>query len=203
MLGDVHGDYNKFAQIANRTIYDHRYLIQVGDLGVGFPTTHGRFTEYDGAYAYRFIRGNHDNPTSCRLHRNWIKDGTLETLPSGKRILFVGGAWSIDAQYRTPGLTWWEDEQCSYAELNDFLTLAMATRPDVVITHDGPPQVIPTMFNKELWGSNKTMEFNRNLLDLAPPKLWVFGHWHETRDVQIGPTRFVCLGELQAMDFDL
>jgi Icc-related predicted phosphoesterase len=35
------------------------------------------------------------------------------------------------------------------------------------------------------------------------PKLWVFGHHHQSKDVQINGTRFVCLNELETMTLEL
>src|SRR5215475_1197882 len=104
-IGDVHGKFEPY----KRLIKDRRDTIQVGDMGVGFQGwRNGELVyltnpPYDRMVEgnHRFIRGNHDNPGVCRQQRQWIADGAVEG-----DMMFVGGAFSIDREWRTEGLDW-------------------------------------------------------------------------------------------------
>jgi hypothetical protein len=141
-IGDVHGKFRAYREI----IRDVPASIQVGDMGVGFinPAT-DRPTEnppYDAMVQgnHRFIRGNHDNPGVCRKHSQWIKDGAVEG-----DIMFIGGAYSIDKDYRTPNYTWWADEELSDDEFDLMVPIALAAQPKIMVTHDCPTEVCAQM----------------------------------------------------------
>jgi len=94
-VGDVHGNYRKYLSLiegADRSI-------QVGDFGMGFlsrlDAQHMR--DQLDPIAHRFIRGNHDDPTLCRSTPHWIEDASHD---EEEDIFFLGGAWSIDADWR-------------------------------------------------------------------------------------------------------
>ena len=74
-------------------------------MGLGFS---GVYLPHDEVMNHKFIRGNHDDPQACREHPYWIKDGLIEN-----DIMYIGGAWSIDREYRTEGVSWWRDEELS------------------------------------------------------------------------------------------
>jgi hypothetical protein len=109
VIGDVHGGFRQY----KRLIKGVPASIQVGDMGVGFMRIRAGIERSDGAgdvqylanpphYAmlpgHRFIRGNHDNPGVCRRHSQWIPDGHVEG-----HTMFIGGALSIDRQWRVEG----------------------------------------------------------------------------------------------------
>src|SRR5688572_16611885 len=115
-IGDVHGKFERYKKIIKRCTDS----IQVGDMGVGFRKWKGGELVYDTNPPYdamvdgnhRFIRGNHDNPYVCLKHGQWIPDGTYDGLR-----MFVGGALSIDKEWRTIGESYWEDEELSQVDL--------------------------------------------------------------------------------------
>ena len=195
-IGDVHGKMEQYKFIAEQV----ERSVQVGDFGAGFVElpilTSG----------HRFIRGNHDSPEACKKHPRWIPDGTIEG-----DILYIGGAWSIDQEWRTPGVSWWPDEQLSIMELYDCLSTAIAHYPKVLVTHDCPHSVAPILFggNGDENVSYKTIHPSRtsqaldSILDYVKPDVWIFGHWHNNVDKMIGRTRFICLGELSYMDLEV
>ena len=83
-IGDVHGKYDRYKKIM-KSCTDS---IQVGDMGVGFRQYIGHEIgkmypnpPYDRMVEgnHKFIRGNHDNPATCRSHTQWIQDGYTET----------------------------------------------------------------------------------------------------------------------------
>jgi hypothetical protein len=187
LIGDIHGDFKAYSSI----IQDADDSVQVGDFGVGFGEPYP-----DGVGPrHRFIRGNHDDRKVCRAIPNWISDGHVETGTLGDRM-FIGGAWSIDWQYRTPGRDWWDDEELNQREWEEMMVIYEATKPAVMITHDIPmrirEQVIHNQFNGI--GPTRTSFYLQEMLDLHSPKLWFHGHHHTSYVQTLEGCQFVGLG---------
>lgn len=189
IIGDIHGKINEYTEI----IKGAERSIQVGDFGMGFIK---ELPQFDANH--RFIRGNHDSPEVCKNNPNWIPDGTVEN-----DVMFIGGAWSIDWKYRTPGISWWNDEECSMEQFDEFCEKYREIKPRVMITHDAPIGAIVKMFNPASLYQAKTQLFFEHLLDIHSPQIWIFGHWHIDTTCIYKNTAFVCLGELSYTDIDL
>ena len=199
-IGDVHGHFKPLQKII-----DGRpgAIVQVGDMGLGFPGYQILFLES----RVRFIRGNHDNPEACRKHPNYLGDyGYDPTL----NLFFVSGAWSIDQNLRLQGRDWWPDEELSMAQCSEVLTLWDKIKPDYVVTHEGPQEATYRILTKLLLpGSGQSIRLTRTgqlldqMLAYHRPKLWLFGHWHVAFDEEINGTRFVCLPELAPLTLEL
>jgi hypothetical protein len=182
-IGDIHGKIDRYLPLIQGVD-----SIQVGDFGMGFIPTP------ELPARARFIRGNHDSPEICRQHPNWIADGTIED-----DTMFIGGAWSIDRAYRTEGVSWWPDEELSISELDRMIDMAIAMRPRIMVTHDCPTDAVYHLFNAHPI-STRTQQALNAIWQLAPPEIWLFGHWHQSRDQVINGTRFICLAELEWVD---
>lgn len=200
-IGDVHGKYNRYHAI----IKEHRDTIQVGDMGVGFR----RLLNYNGEYKYSqnpyhdlmvaqnalFIRGNHDNPETCRHHTQWVPDGTVKD-----DMMFVGGAYSIDKMWRTKGEDWWPDEELSPEQFKVIQAIYTTTKPNCMITHDCPKSLYPILHTHHWNDPSRTAPALQAMLELHRPKVWVLGHHHKSFDQVIDGTRFVCLAELEVKE---
>jgi hypothetical protein len=167
---------------------------------------HSQINEFHASGQHRFIRGNHDNPEKCKKEMiGYIPDGTIEN-----DVMFIGGAWSIDHDYRTPGIDWWRDEECSNDELEQFKLIYEINRPRVMITHDGPTLAAYYMFlrgGKRTYGGNnliltRTGEFLQSLFEIHQPEEWYFGHWHHSVQMNINGTKFTCLGILDSLEVE-
>lgn len=189
-IGDVHGKFNAYAKLLDGCDAS----IQVGDMGIGFPGDH---TDPVFPPQHRFIRGNHDNPSVCRQHPNWIRDGSVEG-----NIMFIGGAWSIDECMRTEGVDWWRDEELDYNTLGVFIDKAMINKPDIMVTHDAPYSVCEALFTM-MPIKTRTQVALDCIFQEHKPKLWIFGHWHKDVVKEIDGTTFVCLNELSYFDLDV
>lgn len=205
-IGDVHGKFRQYKKL----LAQGGPTIQVGDLGLGFRRVGGY---RDGSFTtnppharmvaggHRFIRGNHDNPSVCRQHSQCIQDGTIED-----GVMFVGGAVSVDKEWRQPGYNWWEDEELSYRELSIVVDTYARNKPRVMVTHDCPEEIASVMCahsgRKKLDWPSRTRDALQAMLCMHSPKLWVFGHWHFSFDATANGTRFVCLAELECRDLD-
>jgi hypothetical protein len=206
-IGDVHGKFDRYKRII-RTCSES---IQVGDMGIGFRRTQGprvgEFTQNPPhavmvEHNARFIRGNHDNPGACKSQSQWISDGTVEGT-----TMFVGGASSIDREWRIEGYSWWPDEELSYHQLDRMVQQYIAIRPRTMVTHDCPEEVADAMLyhlrREKADTKSVTRQAFQAMLSAHSPALWVFGHWHNSIDFTSNGTRFVCLAELEYRDFDI
>jgi Icc-related predicted phosphoesterase len=134
----------------------------------------------------------------------WIKDGTIQN-----DVMFIGGAWSIDYQWRTKGIDLFEDEELSYEEFNRLISIYETVQPRVMVTHDCPLSVSNKLFierNKSLSGAQyrtRTGSAFETMFEIHKPKLHIFGHWHCDADEVIDGTRFICLNELSYIDVDM
>jgi hypothetical protein len=206
LIGDIHGQFNDYKTYA---VEDAEYSIQVGDFGVGFGQSdywHETVNDFHASGNHRMIRGNHDNPETCRKEMvGWIADGVVEN-----NVMFVGGAWSIDQDYRTPGYDWWRDEELSTTEMDIVFNIYCAAKPEIMITHDCPTLVAYHMFIRSglrTYGGPKlhltrTGELLQRMFEAHQPKFWFFGHWHHTKELDLNGTHFHCLGEMDWVDFD-
>jgi predicted phosphodiesterase len=206
-IGDVHGFKYELGLVVGGLPEDVTSVIQVGDMGVGFGQGdywHESLEDMLRGVNGRFIRGNHDNPSQCREMSTWIRDGLVEN-----DVMFVGGAWSIDYQWRTKGYDLWDDEELSYEELNRVIDIYDMIRPRVMVTHDCPLSVSNHLFiqrNKSF--SNKQYRTRTGaafdiMFEMHKPAAWIFGHWHSNEDEVINGTRFICLDELSYADINL
>lgn len=196
LIGDIHGLVHNWADITK----NHEKTIQLGDFGMGFLHEDKKaIAKNILSENHRFIRGNHDSPEICRETPGWIPDGTVEG-----DLMFIGGAWSIDQARRIPGVSWWEDEEVSQRELNDLVYKYNDAQPRIMITHDCPTQIgFDNHLKYRPWSKQymtRTADAFQQMFHLHQPEFWFYGHWHESRQLDVDGTRFVCLTELETFD---
>lgn len=196
-IGDIHGNARYYSDITE-VEYE---TIQVGDYGMGFGMEQIFFPAKD-----RFIRGNHDDPDKCKKSPNWIPDGLVD----GK-MMFVGGAWSIDRDTRIEGVDWWPDEELTIAELSKILDIYEKNKPEIMVTHDCPSIMANQILLSEARNRgyvkklfpNRTVQALDAMYEIHKPKMWIFGHWHKNMDTYIDKTMFVCIGIDSHIDLEI
>jgi len=201
-IGDIHGAIYNYERIINGATES----VQVGDFGVGFLNK----VEQDFADSlhadgrHKFIRGNHDDPAFCKERPGYIEDGTFD---EERSIMYIGGAWSIDWQKRTPGYSWWFDEELSDEELGLLQAEFMLNKPRVMVTHDAPTSAIWKMLlegtGKHQYKTRTAEAFEAFKNCAHKPEIWLFGHWHVPLDEVIDGTRFICLDIDKHIDLEV
>lgn len=200
LLGDLHGEFTHLKHILKNHQDDWASVTILGDLGIGFP---GLFNPpFKPRIPVHFIRGNHDNPDHLAdlpeqwAEWNWhyIQDGTIKD-----GTLYIGGAWSIDAPYRTPGRDWWFNEELSERQWQQIIQKIRAHEGPIhtVITHDAPMSLYPALgiFDPK---PNRTMHYLEHLYrhelkgDKRPTR-WYFGHHHQPLEVDRAGIIFRCI----------
>lgn len=207
IAGDWHGNYS---WVKNKAVYMcQRFgtdtIIQLGDFGF-IPGT-SEFTKLNNLLAKKgitvfFVDGNHepfdtyrDHPVTedgfqqLGTHIIRIMRGTVFNL-GGTHCLGLGGAGSIDRQYRIAGKDWFPDEYITGVDVEAAVANALTLqqqghRVDFMFTHDAPAGV-NTPLGRLGYKPDPRVEaacaMNRILLgsvvnDVAPRALF-HGHYH-------------------------
>lgn len=172
--------------------------VLAGDVGIGFSDT--MIPPYKMPNI-SYIRGNHDNPEYVKIDPwkevgwNYIKDGSVID-----GVLYIGGAWSTDRYWRTPGLNWWPGEEISALEQQEILTnlINYTGRIHTVVSHDCPVYSYVGNNYKPTSTSEFLDELRRKvLLGNKKPEKWIHGHHHVPLRYSIDAVEFVSLGELE------
>ena len=195
-IGDVHGHFTEFNSLI-RLYKDSDYIIQVGDVGFGFPKTL-QYSDIKFPDNVKFIRGNHDNPNICRKHPNYIGDYGYSSIMN---LFYLSGAFSIDWMYRIQNVSVWGDEELSNNDFNKAAKLYFDSKPSIVVTHDCPKtiQIYLKSHHIEPSKTNTDLEY---MFNEYKPKYWIFGHHHTYKNINILGTNFICLPELYAYTLD-
>jgi len=193
LIGDVHGKYKRYHEII-REKDRHPYTIQLGDFGFDYGTVFNVDEE-----KHKIIGGNHDHYDRIIHIPHYLGDFGYSCL-NGVNYFYYRGAYSIDRQYRTIGIDWWEQEQVNIDQFMKARELYREIKPDIVLTHDCPDEVsLKILDRNQRKYENLTGWALQELLNIHQPDLWVFGHYHKSRTIQHGETKFVCLNELETL----
>ena len=189
VLGDVHADFkrlNRFIDMWNPDI-----ILQCGDFGYwpALETIYQVNTINNNDTKIYFCDGNHEDHYSLKdaikknkteVARNvfYMPRGSVLALPDGRKVLFVGGAFSIDWQHRIDGRDWFSEDELLKEKDIQWIYDMREGDIDIVISHTAPQE-----FKINLgWGPDENIDPSRKVLSyilekLKPPK-WYFGHWH-------------------------
>lgn len=202
--GDWHGNY-RYAHAAMHyaALNDAQVILHVGDFGVWKP-----YKFLDGinksaeqlGLTVLFVDGNHEQ-------HHWLnvqpvdEDGVRRLrervwhLPrgfwwefSGVRFLALGGAHSVDRQYRRRDVDWFAEEHLSIADLH---RASQAREVDVIVSHDAPNDVeipgitsivdystAPPFPPEDLVQSELHRSLVGQVVDELSPRYLVHGHYH-------------------------
>jgi len=191
LIGDVHGKYKHYHEII-REKDRHPYTLQIGDFGFRYDT----LKNVDSTQ-HLILPGNHDNYNDCYNYSHFLGDYGYTSLNRVK-FFYYRGAYSIDRQSRTVGIDWWEDEQVTIDQFMKARELYRIVKPDIVITHDCPDEIgfrLLKPFQRKY--ENLTGWALQELFNIHQPKIWRFGHWHQSWNMNISGTDFRCLNELE------
>ncbi len=180
----------------------------VGEKGLPFPVhfCDGNHEDHHalnnlrwgGKYGAPRPEGWNDPPRAYRVAPGvfWQSRGSTLTLPDGRVVLFVGGAWSVDWSRRRDGVSWFKKEEIlsewDYARFPDV-------HVDIVVSHTSPH-----LFGK--WEPPSDLPFkvlpdpSQDVLDKVfekyRPSLWFFGHFHRRRSGEVDGCKWQSLGAM-------
>lgn len=206
ITGDKHGVFDSLINFSykNKLTSDDIIFI-AGDVGINYNEDHN-----DNRVKRKLskiksnilcVRGNHEKRpehiSSYQIIENeWGKfyqeeeyknllfciDGEEYNI-DGKKILCIGGAYSVDKPWRIMyGFKWFPDEQLSKKEQEDILKKTKGEKFDFVISHTCPQKFVPIerLFpDIDQSTVDKSMEkFLDKIEKNIRYKKWYCGHWH-------------------------
>jgi len=130
------------------------------------------------------------NPIEVLPNVFYMPRASIIKTTKGFTILFIGGANSIDAAWRTPGHDWFHNETISLGDVERLPN----TQIDIVISHTCPHEFT---LKKDFYDGAKfkdpSMDALSLVLDKYKPKKWYFGHFHMHDQGIYNNTRWCCL----------
>lgn len=224
ITGDWHGNVDDYlSRIKKAQVPKGSIILTLGDQGLNYWLNNSdnkrKKKVSDTSYTHLFIRGNHEarpeevegyqlsmveyedtnllaytQPEYPNLH--FLTDG--EHLILGNKVLVLGGAYSVDKNYRlATGNKWWESEQMTETEREHFLSITKDKYYDYVFTHTCPYLARPLEKGLSFVDQSKvdsTMEiFLENIREQITYGEFYCGHWHidETRNDEVGTIHFL------------
>lgn len=135
-----------------------------------------------------------DKPIEIRPHLYYCPRGSTHTLEDGRKILFMGGADSIDKQWRTPGYDWFPEEIITQKDIYNLPD----TKIDILISHTCPESIVKHMFKLGQYiASDPSRLALEYVYNKYRPKQMFFGHFHVWKKgaISIG-NHWTCLNQI-------
>lgn len=211
LTGDTHGNFKRIAEFCDKhNTTKEDVMCILGDAGINYYL--GKIDHFlkeflkDLPITLFCIHGNHEErpqniPSYDEMEWNngivyyeedypnilFAKDGEIYNI-NGKSILVIGGAYSVDKEYRLKNnFMWFEDEQPN-EEIKQYVKEQIKKQEhfDIVLSHTCPIMTEPThMFLKCIDQSKVDKSTERFLQDIADKidfDSWYFGHFHGVLD---------------------
>jgi len=209
LAGDTHGNPKELINLfTDASALGAKTIIQCGDYGFGWSMGEDGICDFSVLTSemasrtgidFYWLDGNHEN--FDELERLPIDPITglrpivnhVTHLPRGSSLTIgntifraFGGAYSVDKEYRTEGVSWWAQETCTDEDVDKAI---MAGSADIFLSHDAPRGVRDTAgLRRKLveWGSKAAeisianQEKVRRALDASGAMLAFHGHLHHS-----------------------
>lgn len=181
--------------------------IQIGDLCLN---PYHKWARFDAPRF--FIDGNHDyfpqlNTNASRPYQvsRYGVQTNLYHIPRGywdNGVLFIGGANSIDRNFRIEGRDWFAEESLSYGQIDRILNIKHPVH--TIISHECPLYFWERAFTYQWYEHINTVTKDLNLiLQEFNPKRWIFGHHHVSLTKEIDGCLYTCLKEGEKWELDI
>lgn len=212
ITGDTHGDMS-VNRLGMKTFPEQKkltkddYVIIVGDFGI--PFYGDKCDKYwldwldSRNFTTLFIDGNHENFDLLYSYEKEIwSDGIVHKLRDsvihltrgqvfnidGLKFFTMGGAWSTDKMYRTPGKTWWAQELPDKFEMDLGLSTLSEYdfKVDYILTHSAPYDFVKQILGHDGEGNiyeKSFLKYLQFIYDETTFKHWYFGHYHKNMDL--------------------
>jgi len=190
LMGNVHCKFSEITKFIND--YNPNIVIQCGDIGIWrgekFPNSNipiyfceGNHEDYDLLYSF----------SSIEISKNIFHLPRTSTLSVGDiTFLFMGGADSIDKNFRTPGFNWFPQETISQRDIYELIDKKI----DIVISHSAPMEFNMDVFS--IPGTDSSRKALSVILEKYNPDRWFFGHFHKSILGNYKNTKWRCLNQV-------
>lgn len=201
VIGDVHGNYEQYDEIARNA----GYTIQVGDFG--FSQTWNKL-HYSGLNPlnHRIVGGNHEDMVAYKLSPFACGNFGIDRIVN-MQFAFVRGAISFN-KHKLIGenpQSWWHDEELNFDEMlscYNYFKESSTILPKIMVTHCAPSFIRNKIIKDDSNFTENTSILLTKIFDYYKPELWLFGHYHKSYCETIGKTTFIGLNELERVIVD-
>jgi Icc-related predicted phosphoesterase len=212
VVGDLHGVFKPLNQLIAAEAPD--VVLQCGDLAYFWPGRKSKGKIKTNSTKVYWCPGNHENWAT--INRDYPPGGIYELeeniflcafgsvleLPDKRRVMFCGGAQSVDWRTRIPGESWWEDEIITDNDLKALSDPKMSS-VDIVISHTKPKSFNFANHKSELKENDVSCRLlDEHVLKEFRPSHWYFGHFHRYEAGTYMGTNWTCLNEASARRSD-
>lgn len=232
LTGDTHGEFERVAEFCGRMITKTEdVMVILGDAGFNYHLNRmdnlGKKFANEQPITWFCIKGNHEKYAGAIESYEEIdafggtvyveteypnilfaKDGevyTFEIESVVKKVLVIGGAYSIDKQYRLAyGHNWFEDEQPSFTvkKLVEDKIEEIGGEIDYVFSHTCPMRYEPREWFLSSYSQDDIDKTTELWLDSIYDKIdtdrWYCGHYHGEKlidNVRFMFENYVVLGQ--------
>ncbi|CCY80170.1 putative uncharacterized protein [Mycoplasma sp. CAG:877] len=207
ITGDIHRDFSRIYKLKKDS---DNMLIVLGDVGINYYLNEEdkNCKEYLKKLKLKLfcVRGNHEErPENIATYKEvemfcgkvfieeeypnliFAKDGEVYNI-DGKKILVIGGAYSVDKEYRLlHGYKWFKEEQLTKEEMDTILDKVKSKHFDIVLTHTCPYKYEPREVFMQGLDQSKVDKSMEHFLDEIEEKIsydkWYCGHYHTEKQV--------------------
>lgn len=207
ITGDTHRDFSRFYKLKKDS---NNMLIVLGDVGINYCLNEEdkNCKEYLKKLKLKLfcVRGNHEErPENISTYKEvemfggkvfieeeypnliFAKDGETYNI-DGKKNLVIGGAYSVDKQYRLlHGYKWFKDEQLTKKEMVTILDKVKGKHFDIVLTHTCPYKYEPREVFMQGLDQSKVDKSMEHFLDEIEENIsydkWYCGHYHTEKQI--------------------
>jgi Icc-related predicted phosphoesterase len=176
-------------------------ILQCGDFGFWpkfFNFNNPKLIKNKNVKIY-WCDGNHEDFDSIKQIENieifpnifYMERGSILRLKDGRKVLFIGGALSIDKHLRTPGRDWFPEELISQKDI----CVLPDEKIDIVISHTAPKEFILNDYHED-YVKDPTRDALSYVLNKYHPKLWYFGHMHTYKQSIYNGCKWTCLSDI-------
>ena len=207
ITGDAHRDFSRLYKLKENK---DDMLIVLGDAGINYYLNEEdiRYKEYLKKFKLKIfcIRGNQEErPENINTYKEvkmfggkvfieedypnliFAKDGEIYNIDS-KSVLVIGGAYSVDKEYRLMyGHRWFKDEQLTKEEMDTILEKVKGKHFDIVLTHTCPYKYEPREVFMQGLDQSKVDKSMEHFLDEIEENIsydkWYCGHYHTEKQI--------------------
>lgn len=207
ITGDTHRDFYRLNSIEKNK---NNMVIILGDACINYCLNEedNKFKKYlnDMNIKLFCIQGNHEErPENISNYKEvdmfggkvfiedeypnliFAKNGELYTIDE-KSVLVIGGAYSVDKDYRLAyGHQWFKDEQLTESEKDTILNKYSGKHVDVILSHTCPLKYEPTEVFMQGLDQSKVDKSMEHFLDEIEENIgydkWYCGHYHTEKQV--------------------
>lgn len=208
ITGDTHGEFSRLSHLKQT---NEDMIIVLGDAGINYYLNNkdDELKKIIGLYGIKLfcVQGNHEErPENIKSYKEvemfggkvfieekypyiiFAKNGECYNI-GGKKVLVIGGAYSIDKNYRLiNGYQWFKDEQLTEDEKENMLKKYKGKHVDIILSHTCPLKYEPVETFPIFMDQTKVDKSMEKFLDIVEETIdydkWYCGHYHIEKQIE-------------------